>query len=97
MIKNAVTEESRLELQEKLRDSTKLKYLAGWSTPKANYITMVDLDSIQFLARCRLSCLLEFEGDFGNQVTGCRCGNPNTFNHVREGCMYYANLLLLNQ
>ena len=92
MIKNAVVEEARLELQEKLRDSSKLNHLCGWTTARANYITMTSLHRIRFLARCRLGCLLEFQGDFGG-AEPCECGNSNTLKHVRQGCPLYQDLL----
>ena len=91
MIKVAVTEEARLELQERVLNSPKLKHLAGWTTPRANYVTMTNLTRIQFLARCRLSCLFEFQGDFGGGKL-CPCGSRDTLQHVRDNCPHYIDL-----
>ena len=91
-VKRRVNEESRKEIREGLIQSRKLQYLIGEDQKKGPQIDMTDLQRIQFLTRCRLSCHFEFEGDFGSR-TPCPCGEADTLSHVRRGCPEYRDLL----
>ena len=92
VLKRTITKEARLDLRKKLLDSTKLAYLATWDQDKGPQMTMTDLNRIRTLTRCRISCHFSFSGDFGSGVK-CRCGQPDTLHHVRQGCEEYMDLM----
>ena len=55
-------------------------------------MTMLDIERIRLLTRCRLGCHFTFSGDFGSGVR-CGCGKLDTLNHVRRGCPVYRDLV----
>ena len=92
ILKKAVRQEARLEIRKQLLDSSKLAYLASSPQNQAPQMTMLDLERIRLLTRCRMGCHFSFSGDFGSGVR-CGCGEIDTLNHVRRGCPAYADLL----
>ena len=92
VLKKAIREESRSEIREKLFESSKLRYLAGWDQKLGPQMSMTDLKKIQFLTRCRLSCQFSFSADFGSGAR-CPCGELDTMGHVRRGCEEYHDIL----
>ena len=72
--------------------SRKLQYLAGVTQQAAPQNKMLDIQRIQFISRCRLSCHFEFSGDFGSGDL-CACGEADTLAHIRRGCIWYKDLL----
>ena len=65
-IKIAIKEESRNQLREKLFESSKLIYLAGWDQAMGPQMMMTDLQRIQSFTRFRFNCQCIFSSDFGS-------------------------------
>ena len=92
LAKAAVRKASRTDIWEQLLESRKVSYLANFRQDRAPQMGMTDLKKIEFLTRCRLSSLFEFNGDFGSDKL-CPCGEKDTMGHVRRGCPLYRDLL----
>ena len=92
VLKRTIKTEARLEMRQKLLESSKLAYLSEWDQKQGPQMTMVDLERIRMITRCRLGCNFAFSGDFGSGIK-CRCGEIDTIGHVRRGCPLYADLI----
>ena len=91
-IKIAIKEESRNQLREKLFESSKLIYLAGWDQAMGPQMMMTDLQRIQSFTRFRLNCQCIFSADFGSGYRW-KCGELDTLGHIRRGCPHYSDIL----
>ena len=64
VLKKSIKHEARLEIWKQLLESSKLSHLASRNQGRALQMTMLDLDRIRLITRCRLSCHFAFLGDW---------------------------------